>query len=110
MPRLVKAAGCRIWSPVFRDLTDDRLKEAKALGLKVIPWTVNEPADMERLIDGGVDGLITDYPDRLGGAWPPRACGFPRLLRCDKSGQERQGQLMTPYDRDLDKNPANSSR
>ena len=33
VPTLVKAAGCRIWSPAFRDLTEDRLKEAKALGL-----------------------------------------------------------------------------
>jgi glycerophosphoryl diester phosphodiesterase len=64
-PRLVKAADCAGWSPMFLDLTDGTLKEAKALGLKVIPWTVNEPADMDRLIAAGVDGLITDYPDRL---------------------------------------------
>jgi glycerophosphoryl diester phosphodiesterase len=64
-PRLVSAAGCTGWSPLFLDLTDGALKEAKALGLKVIPWTVNERADMERLIGAGVDGLITDYPDRL---------------------------------------------
>jgi len=31
----------------------------------VIPWTVNERSDMERLIALGVDGIITDYPDRL---------------------------------------------
>ena len=31
----------------------------------MIPWTVNERADMERLIALGVDGIITDYPDRL---------------------------------------------
>jgi glycerophosphoryl diester phosphodiesterase len=62
--RLVNAAGCRIWSPAFRDLTEERLKEAKALGLQVIPWTVNNPENMSRLIDWGVDGLITDYPDR----------------------------------------------
>ena len=41
------------------------MADAKAPGLRVIPWTVNERADMERLIDLGVDGLISDYPDRL---------------------------------------------
>ena len=35
---------------------------AKELKLRVIPWTVNEPADMENLIALGVDGIITDYP------------------------------------------------
>ena len=43
----------------------DDVIAAKALGLKVIPWTVNERANMERLIVLGVDGIITDYPDRL---------------------------------------------
>lgn len=65
VPRLVQAAGCSVWSPYFRNVTVDTLKEAKTLGLKTIPWTVNEPADMQRLIGMGVDGLISDYPDRL---------------------------------------------
>ncbi|MBI3507071.1 MAG: glycerophosphodiester phosphodiesterase [Proteobacteria bacterium] len=64
-PRLVKAAGGAIWSPFFRDMTDEAYAEARTLGLTVIPWTVNEPADMARLVDLGVDGLISDYPDRL---------------------------------------------
>jgi len=64
-PRLVQAGGCAVWLPFFRDLTDADLKEAKALGLKVIPWTVNERDEMEWLMNLGVDGLITDYPDRL---------------------------------------------
>jgi glycerophosphoryl diester phosphodiesterase len=38
--------------------------EAQALGLKVVPWTVNDPNEMARLIEQKVDGLITDYPDR----------------------------------------------
>ena len=65
VPRLVAAAGCSTWSMFWRDLTEPRVREAKALGLKVLPWTVNATADMKRLIDWGVDGLITDYPDRL---------------------------------------------
>jgi len=64
-PRLVSAAGCAVWSPLFRDITPETLAESKSLGLKVIPWTVNEPAEMARLIGLRVDGIITDYPDRL---------------------------------------------
>jgi glycerophosphoryl diester phosphodiesterase len=64
VPRMVKAAGGGIWSPNYRDLTEALLKEAKGLGLQVLPWTVNDLPDMERLIDWGVDGIITDYPDR----------------------------------------------
>jgi glycerophosphoryl diester phosphodiesterase len=63
-PRLVKAAGGTIWSPFFRDLDAGLVAEAKALGLTTISWTVNETADMERIVALGVDGLITDYPDR----------------------------------------------
>ena len=65
LPAIIKAAQCDIWSPFFRNLTPERLREAKAQGLAVLPWTVNETADMEALIDAGVDGIITDYPDRL---------------------------------------------
>jgi glycerophosphoryl diester phosphodiesterase len=65
VPRMVKAAGGATWSPNAGALTEALVREAQSLGLKVVPWTVNEPADMDRLISWGVDGLITDYPDRL---------------------------------------------
>lgn len=64
-PKLVAKAGGKIWSPFFGDLTALALADAKALGLKVVVWTVNKPEDMAALIDRGVDGIITDRPDLL---------------------------------------------
>ena len=64
LPRLALAAGCSTWSPFWRNVTEQAMAEAHGLGLRVVPWTLNEPADMERMIDLRVDGLITDYPDR----------------------------------------------
>lgn len=76
-PKLVHAAGGRVWSAFHRDLSEAALAEAKALGLKVLAWTVNEPADMVRLIDAGVDGIITDYPDRLRDVLAARGQALP---------------------------------
>jgi glycerophosphoryl diester phosphodiesterase len=64
-PKLVKAAGGSVWAPNGGAVTEALVKEAQALGLKVIPWTINNPAEMEKLIGWDVDGIITDYPDRL---------------------------------------------
>jgi glycerophosphoryl diester phosphodiesterase len=65
IPRMVKAAGGGIWSPYYRDVTRESVTEAQALGLKVVVWTVNEPADIRRIIEWGVDGIISDRPDLL---------------------------------------------
>ncbi len=64
LPRMAQAAGCAIWSPFWRNVTAENITEAHALKLKIIPWTVNDPAEIERLAALGVDGIITDYPDR----------------------------------------------
>jgi glycerophosphoryl diester phosphodiesterase len=77
VPRLVAAAGGTIWSPHFRDLKPGALHEARGLGLRVVVWTVNDPADMASLIDLGVDGIITDYPDRLRAVMAEKALALP---------------------------------
>lgn len=64
-PAKVHAAGGRIWSPDFEQLDAAKAAAARRLGLKIIPWTVNEPADIRRMLDLRVDGIISDYPDRV---------------------------------------------
>ena len=65
VPRLVRACHASAWSPNHLDLDTALIEEAHSLGLDVIPWTVNDPLEMARFIDMGVDGLITDRPDAL---------------------------------------------
>ena len=64
VPDSIVAEGGGTWTPFHRDLTEILLGRARANGLRVIPWTVNDREDMRRLIDWGVDGLITDWPNR----------------------------------------------
>jgi glycerophosphoryl diester phosphodiesterase len=64
-PESVHGAGGRLWSPDFRTLTPQKVARARKLGLKLIPWTVNERADIARMLDLKVDGIISDYPDRV---------------------------------------------
>lgn len=61
----VRAAGAKTWSPDYRALTRRMLDEAHAAAMRVVVWTVNEPSDIARMIDWGVDGIISDYPDRV---------------------------------------------
>ena len=63
--RAVEAAGGAIWSPYHKEVSLKSIKLAHELGLSVIVWTVNNPDRMAKLIDMGVDGIISDYPDRL---------------------------------------------
>ena len=78
VPRLVQAAGCRIWSAHFADLDAPKVKEAQALGLQVLAWTVNDPAQIEKVLDLGVDGIISDRPDRVREAMQRRGLALPR--------------------------------
>ncbi len=79
---LLESSAATILSPRFTDLRRDDVRRMRARGVKVIPWTVNEPADIRRMVEWGVDGIISDYPDRVlalrGGSPPPTA---PRNAR-----------------------------
>jgi glycerophosphoryl diester phosphodiesterase len=61
----IKAAGGKYWSVDSWDLDAAQVKTAHELGIRVAVWTVNEPEEMAKFIRMGVDGIITDYPDRL---------------------------------------------
>lgn len=78
---LIKAAGGSVWSPNFHNIDSGKVKVAQQLGLKVIPWTVNEPVDMDRVIGYGVDGIVTDYPDRLRDAMRRAGLALPDPVR-----------------------------
>jgi len=64
-PRAVKASGGRIWSPYFKNLTPERLAEARQLGLLVSVWTPDNPDDLRKVIQMDVDAITTNRPDVL---------------------------------------------
>ncbi|GAA3620168.1 glycerophosphodiester phosphodiesterase family protein [Lentzea roselyniae] len=90
--RAVKSFGAKALSPVHGNpqngkvgdpnyvpfTTKELVADAQRHGLKVIPWTVNDPATMHKLIDDGVDGIITDYPDRLRTVMKERGLKLPK--------------------------------
>lgn len=54
-----------VYSPAGQLVTPELVKACHDRGMRIIPWTINEVAEMERLRSMGVDGLISDYPDRF---------------------------------------------
>jgi glycerophosphoryl diester phosphodiesterase len=77
LPYTVVEEGGGTWTPQFRELTPALLDRAHAAGLRVVPWTVNAPADIVRLAKWGVDGLITDDPLMARAALHPDALESP---------------------------------
>ncbi len=54
-----------IYSPYYKLVNAKLMAYAKQIGMQVIPWTVNEADDMQKMLELGVDGIITDYPNVL---------------------------------------------
>ncbi|TWS25133.1 glycerophosphodiester phosphodiesterase [Tsukamurella sputi] len=76
--RAAKSAGFDVLSPDYALSDAKTVTAAHAAGLTVIPWTVNEPADMRAQLALGVDGIITDYPTRLRGVLADSGKPLPR--------------------------------
>jgi glycerophosphoryl diester phosphodiesterase len=85
IPKMVKHLGGYCWEPFEVDLTKKDLDEAHKLGLKVVVWGWPEEeggsefdyAMVEKMIDWGVDGIITDRPDILRGLLMARGRNLP---------------------------------
>jgi glycerophosphoryl diester phosphodiesterase len=75
--KMVRAAGGRIWSVFHGDLDAAKVKEAQSLGLQVLAWTVNSPAEIARALDLGVDGVVSDRPDRVREEMQRRGLSLP---------------------------------
>ena len=65
IPQMIQAVGGDAWSSNHDILTAELVDEAHQSGLVVYAWTANDLGSFQLLYDAGVDGIITDYPDRL---------------------------------------------
>ena len=59
----IRSLGGEVWAPHHQDVCQSVIHDAQARGLKVIPWTVNDASEMRTLMEWGVDGFTTDYPE-----------------------------------------------
>ena len=65
LPKLIKALGGSAWHPNYKDVNKEVIEISRNEGLPINVWTVNREQDMLRMIDYGVDGIMTDYPLKL---------------------------------------------
>ncbi|TWJ23170.1 glycerophosphodiester phosphodiesterase family protein [Micromonospora endolithica] len=107
--RAIRSFGATTFSPVhgfpqngtvtdpgYRPyVTPEMVAHAHRHGIKVVPWTVNDVPTMAKLLDDGVDGLITDYPDRLRGLLAQRRMALPRAYASPFDVQAHRGGRAT---------------
>jgi glycerophosphoryl diester phosphodiesterase len=91
-----------ISDPAYRPYVDAAMvRSAHRAGLRVVPWTVDDPATMRHLVRLGVDGLITDYPDRLREVLRREGERLPRPIRVPKQAQPlAQAHAHNDYEHD----------
>ena len=62
---IAKELGAVAINPYYKDLTLENTHEIKNAGYKIYPWTVNKPEDIKKTAQLGVDGIITNFPERI---------------------------------------------
>ncbi|WP_328476082.1 glycerophosphodiester phosphodiesterase family protein [Actinoplanes sp. NBC_00393] len=88
-----------VTDPAYRPyVTREMVRHAHANGIKVVPWTINDIPTMSKLISDGVDGIITDYPDRLRTllAHPPRKYASPFDVQAHRGGRATHPENTLP--------------
>jgi glycerophosphoryl diester phosphodiesterase len=65
IPNIIKSLEGHVWSAFYRDVTKQNVELAHKHGLATCVWTVNSEQDIIRMIEYGVDGIITDYPKKV---------------------------------------------
>ena len=65
LPNIIKSLEGHVWSVFYRDVTKQNVELAHKHGLATCVWTVNREKDIIRMIEYGVDGIITDYPKKV---------------------------------------------
>ncbi|GIE85998.1 glycerophosphodiester phosphodiesterase family protein [Actinoplanes regularis] len=98
--------------PAYRPyVTRDLVRHAHRYGIKVVPWTVDDVPTMNKLIDDGVDGLITDYPDRLRTVLAGRGFALPKPhaspfdIQAHRGGRATRPENTLPAFAEALKNP-----
>ncbi|MDO3700326.1 glycerophosphodiester phosphodiesterase family protein [Micromonospora sp. C28SCA-DRY-2] len=106
----------KVTDPDYRPyVTREMVARAHRHGLKVVPWTVDDVPTMAKLIDDGVDGIITDYPDRLRGLLaqrghrPPTAYASPFDVQAHRGGRATRPENTLPAFAHALENPAIST-
>lgn len=81
IPKMIAKLGGKIWGPESKELNADLVNEAHSYGLKVVPWSMvgslDDPKEITRMIDIGVDGIISDRPDIVRGFLAARGMPVP---------------------------------
>ncbi|MCG5217585.1 glycerophosphodiester phosphodiesterase family protein [Streptosporangium soli] len=75
------SVGATTLSPEHALVEERLMAGAEQAGIPVVPWTVNDPARAAQLIDLGVAGVVTDYPDRMRRLWTDRGLAVPEPVR-----------------------------